>query len=214
MSNNFNQSSTGVNIEESIFYDNDMSSINFNENIEQVRINGHEYFLYINYGNLNSDICIDDLLTFDTSSLDLDAQIQLDNDLSYMDLEETINTLESHDIPYTKHYTMITVTGYSQGDNGDVIVMHKLKEVWGVKQLDMDSIKEDLANYFYNTPLRAIVTINDEEYPLDELDGYYNFDYDKEEVIKALIHDTPDSIDKVALRAELDKVIPTEPKYY
>ena len=44
--------------------------------------------------------------------------------------------------------------------------------------------------------------------------GSINFNYDKEEVIKALIHDTPDSIDKVVLRGELDKIIPTEPKGY
>ena len=47
-SNNFNQSSTGVNIETNIYYDSDMSQINFNESF--VKISDRKYF-FTDFGN-------------------------------------------------------------------------------------------------------------------------------------------------------------------
>ena len=231
--NNFNMSSTGINIETNIGYDEIMGQINFDENINRVDVNGVEYFVYSDYGNIDTDISIDDLIKYDLESNTLlnDLKVyhnkedikkedyqeyfdMLEDDLSYMDLEEIQEVLYDMSVPYTTHYKIVNITGYSQGDYASVIILtDKLKEVWGVAKLNIVDVKQNITNYFYDTPLRAVVTVNNEDYFIEGYDGYYQFDYSKEEVIKALIHDTPNTINKTILRAELEKVIPTEPKY-
>lgn len=225
MSNNFNQSSTGINIEVSIFYDGIMSQINFDENIERVKINTYEHFVYIDYGNLSSDIDLDDLITYDIEKVDMTLYNEImggDFDLyeweNYIlpnyDLEELCEKLDLLKLPYKKHYHIITVTGYSQGDIEEVIILtDKLKELWGTETINLPNLKEEITHYFYDSPISAWVYINNEEYVIEEINGCYDIDYSKEEVINYLMSATPDAMNKDVLLSELEEIIPDEVEY-
>jgi len=228
--NNFNKSGTGINIECDIAYDTFQAQMNFDENIDRVKINGEEYYIYSDYGNIDTDIDIDDLITYDLNTVTHDKVEEyyenkihaifddypfdyedtlntIDNDLSYMDIHETINTLDLLGIKYTKHYETIAVTGYGQGDFATVLIIGNALEY------NLKALEAELTNYFFDTPIVARITINDEELYIEDYDGYYIDEYDKDKVIAWVMDNVTVKVDMSVLLLELDKVVPETLEY-
>ena len=137
----------------------------------------------------------------------------VESDLSYMDLEEIKSTLDLLGLDYTTHYDIVTVKGYGQGDTAEVIILtDKLKEAWGVDNINLDELKEEITHFFYDTPMIARVTVNDEEYFIEDYDGCYGVDYSKEFIINYITNliDYTHVENNLALRKELEKVIPCD----
>jgi len=239
--NNFNVSNSGINITTTIGYDTDLSQIYFDENIVRSE-NFDDFWIYTNYGNLDCKLGYDskkidyeDLYSCNESQENLEKLCKFlenefgadyNNILNYsindllgefsygMDLNEYDYFLECTGIYFKKHYKIISVSGYGQGDFADVIILTDvLKDIWGVNEIDINLLRVQISNYFYDSPAIVRVYINDIEY-IDTLDGLYieYGEYDKYDLIARILNEFKD-LDKIILMDELDEIIPNELDY-
>ena len=142
---------------------------------------------------------------------DMDVTEILEYYLSNNDLGELHEIIDCSGITYKKHYGIIEVVGYSQGDYAEVLILTDyLKEIWGSDKIDMNSVKGEIEHYFYDTPLFAQCEINGEEYIAETMDGYY-VEFDKEDFITDIV-DQFDG-DKKLLKDELESIVPTDIDY-
>jgi len=240
--NNYNQSSTGLNIDLNLSYDIFGSQTNFNENI--VRSNNFkDFFVYVDYDNLSyklgydpKKIDIDDLYKFDETRVnkikfmkhiinelgyiysdikDLSIRDMCNDHLEFNDINDLYCLILSSDIKYKKLYDVINITGYSQGDQASIIVLSDIFcKAWGCDTIDLDSLTEEIKHYFYDSPIIARITINDEEYYNEELDGMYlYYDEDQKEIFINEVIKYYNNLDPILLRSELEKIVPNELNY-
>jgi hypothetical protein len=238
--NNFNMSNTGLNVEVNIGYDQFMSQINFDENIDLIDIKNNEYFIYSYYGNIDTNIDLNDLFEFDLMDISLKAICTFNNldinncdeddrislieefenyQLSNLSLEEIEIAFNDLEIEYKKLYDVVSISGYNQRDNEDVIILtDQLKKVWGVDNINMEQLKTQLEHYFYDAPVIVWVTINDHDLYLS-LNGEYlewnELEYNKEDVIDEIIdqaigEEVITANDVELLRDELVKLLPVD----
>jgi len=231
--NNFNQSSTGINIDCNAGYDQDMSQFNFDENIARSE-KFKDYFVYINCGNMGSkNIDLDDLYKFDETRLNqvkfykflMNELGNFYSDLKELDIKDILvdmmysYTLEELDrliscsgIEYEKLYEIVSVTGYSQGDQADIIILTEvLKEVWGCEEINLDDLKTEISHYFYDSPMIVRCDINNEEFISEKFDGSYQ-EYDKNEFIEEILNNFKE-LNQDLLRSELEGVLPKSLEY-
>lgn len=256
-SNNFNTSSTGINIDFLIGYDEDMSRCNFDENI--YRFDNSDNFpaeyLYINYGNLKYELAniwkikpdnfrydmldFSDIITIDDTRQNtvlLKRFLISNSNYTYSDLngvcvyelfEDIVSNeyiedfsdklllLDNLSISYIKHYSIINVAGYSQGDARDVLILDNvLLKVWGCSKIDRVSLHDEIFNYFFDSPIIARATINDVDFISETYDGVYNnymtaTAYDRDILIKEVIANYP-TLDATILHDELIDILPIE----
>lgn len=185
---NFDQSSTGVNIEIDIRYDIQLSQIYFddfkNSNNDEMPVKFYRkhsdycvigditkpYYKKSELSNMKKCDLINLICQYDDSNFymnDAKKHELIEDLLSMVTWDRFIdNQLEQklwHDLDYTHE-----IVGYSQGDK--------------VKVLIIDSeynyiTKEYLTNIFYDCPISGIITIDDDEYYIDEyLDDIYSWD--------------------------------------
>jgi hypothetical protein len=98
---------------------------------------------------------------------------------------------------------VVSIVGHSQGDYSAVIVPTNLGYERGF------NFEEYFTNLFYNCPLYCRITVDGEEYYLDEELGYdYDTDKIEEVAFKLIKHDRKDEI-----ISWLSAHLPNQPKY-
>jgi len=207
--NNFDQSKSGINVSVRIYYDKELSQLDFNENF--IPLENH-FFLYTRYGELVSPSCenlckhvrkITDLIYETVSNRKMNvAKKRLEKFGISDEIEE-----ECKNNPYDKRYiifdylqnylepeqyydivdrefdfSIVTVTGYSQGDYAKVLIPKEFK----------DTPTEFLQRLIFDTPISVDININDKEYSgydygIDEYDE--DIDSIKDKLTKGLKKD-------------------------
>jgi len=225
--NNFDMNSKGINIIANIFYDECLSQDNFDRNCKLIDKN-KDFFIYTDYGNLSSDFYIslkeesrtdlEDVIEQEQiycgcsiDELDIqELQALIENELSYIDL---FFICKKYHLEIEQNYELLTIRGFSQGDILKIFVnIEEFEKVTGAVFNDIkESLKEDLINYCYKTPLTARITINDQEIYLDGIDGnYIYYDADtKKQIIEICLKSVSD-IDQDLLKEELEELLPEE----
>ena len=234
--NNFDESSSGINIEAFVYYDNEQSQRNFNDNF--TNIVGDTYW-YKTYDGIPKPECFEDLFTIEPpelqASLDiLNEQFYYNNDLTEddfdkdraweevmgnfsfpNDLSDFVEMLESYDIKHTKSFERTTSRGPCQGDYVEIFIPLQIRENYGLADnVDLvDNVQEDINHFLWDSPLVVRVTVNDEEYYSELFDGGYD-EYDMDEFIEEILnYFVNDELDMELLQSELEGLLPTEPNY-
>jgi len=195
--NNFDTSSTGINIEFNGRYDTYLSRINFEESFNICEELGYGCLIHNTGDDIKSvyelfsipenksvrDI-LKALLTYYDNPRDLISDcwwyVGYTRELSKDDIngfvrycldnEECLEFIKDN---YTTEYDDITVTGFSQGDI--VTVWYNTNHVKG----DISTIREQFTNIIFGTEIHGMLTINDKEYYItDYLKDYYWWDKD------------------------------------
>lgn len=207
--NNYDQSSTGTNIECSLFYDTMRSQMDFDENIKIIQHSGYRTFTigyYIDNGNVKDH----DDISFTLKGNENDIENALlaegyDRDeykamiegepfdilesaygeritlLNFEDFNKVYAPLEA--VPSKKLEKIIT-RGYSQGDYAEVYYCpDDLKEAWG-NEPDKSSVKKMIDHYFWDSPINAAVTVNDDEFNYWDQPDYDEYEWEREKFLK------------------------------
>ncbi|MDY0138252.1 MAG: hypothetical protein RBR50_01010 [Candidatus Izemoplasmatales bacterium] len=231
MSNNFDNNSKGISIECNIHYSTDIAQMDFDDSFSRI---DDSVYQYVDFGNI-SKLDTKDLISIHSNNKKSDLIDLLDYFHSYdyditwsknelidfiysLDFKELYtkswsnnNDIENY-IKVTKRYEVITSRGYNQGDIADIIIPHKLADIWGIDKKDlMQGLQEQISHFLWDCPINGAITINDVEWNVDEiLDDRY--EYDKDKIISHIVANS-DIEDKELLKSELDKVIPYEIGY-
>lgn len=161
MINNFDMSSSGVNIELDIFYDRDMSQIYFDDLIYGCY---HQTIIFrSNRGELDYIVFFEDP----------DNLINKYNNRTIREhYTDIYNNMEWHDIPYD-----YISRGYNQGD-AIKIIYHDIDE-------DERINHETIDNIIWDSPISVIIEIDGVELYDIEYDEY---NYNPDEIIKSIIN--------------------------
>jgi len=228
--NNFDTSSTGINIEGSFFYDTDISRMYFDETFDKIKngllfYNGHDqikddvsFTVKGNKSNLIEflNMYVGDYDWKDNSKSELLDEVINNLDVSLENFETISNDLKDYRIelvPSTPIEKIIT-RGYSQGDYLEVLYFpEKLKELWG-NDVDESSLQTDIDHLCWDTPIYGNVTINDVEF-LYEGDPY---EWEREKYIKSIIEHYEGIKDHKPIKmetliSELEEIVPKEITY-
>lgn len=217
MPNNYDQSSTGVNIETSVFYDTGLSQKLWRDNFEKIE---EDNYFYIDDGQVSIP---DKTITINGDDAEIERayvyfvngedKTLADKKQALLDcIEPSLDNLEreneylrkqgfdlSFDVP---NLLSIVSIGYSQGDYArvwyDPVALEKL---WG-KFPNQSELKRLFDHLFWDAPIYGNVTINGEDYSYSELmpDEY---DYDREEYARIVAEKA--GIDKALLLPLLHK---------
>ena len=180
--NNFDTSTTGINIEFMGCYDSHIAMHEWQENFKS--INDNVYF-YTDYGQLNfNDITFrikgtihekrkyirdnHQSIKLKANEVEYDLLFCIGHDLLdlYCDKDNIFNGYKLEIVPSTP-LTAVTVRGYSQGDTATVYYSPAMfKKLWGKAPIESE-LRKDFTHYFRDSPILATLTINGSEY-------YYN----------------------------------------
>jgi hypothetical protein len=201
MKNNYNQSTTGINIETSIFLDSDLTQWNFDDNFKTIESDifhsRDQELIYTNFGNLSNDfdfyisnktsknnllfLCkylfddISELKYFDKQMLIDEIETEFYHNYYFEEIKQLI---EKYDIKsFLDDYIIIESKGYSQGDFARVFINYKeYKKVTGYKGTKTNLEKNLLTlidSMLWDCVITARLEINEEEYIM-QIDGFYN----------------------------------------
>lgn len=219
--NNFDQSSTGVNLELSCIYDTYMSRIDFDDNFTRE----DDQLLYTDFGqcgknfekNYTQDITVKDYFKLICKELYFNDVKDCFSDLHYsygklkecsiQDLNDFVWDMyqcnnsydEFMEENFTPEFDVLISTGYCQGDYQEVIIPMDYWKVHGIERTEkrLKDLSDHIDNLLWDCPVCCRLEIDGEEYFLDEyLDNIY--DYDKNLIVekfkKDLQHDKKDLI--------------------
>jgi hypothetical protein len=160
-------------IETNLYYDIGLSQIIFDENFKSLT---DDSFLFLDYGNLKDNFDKEDFFIIDYENTKkrninkLKVYLADDfynsnyirdhsfNDLiciffNYGDLDDLEKLLNDYNISYKKTYSIVYITGYSQGDTAQILTnKEEYKKLCGT-DFKEDEFKEYFTNLFYKTPL-------------------------------------------------------------
>jgi len=234
--NNFDQSSSGVDVVVSLFLDLDLSGINFNDSMEHLRGDSYQY---IDYGNVKGFEDFDDMFEISTenpirkfTTALVREGMQEDftgckswddfyNDFMMEfsfpeDLPEFVEILEVYDIDHKCKFDRKVVSGYSQGDVAEVFIpVDQMRTELGIADdiADEDIVDDEhIKNLCFDAPLSFRVEVNGEEY-CPEIDGMYlnsPNDYDKDDSITEICTAFHNDVDVAILREELQELLPED----
>ena len=202
--NNFDKSSTGIDIEFSGYYSGDRASCDFEESLEVVQ---HESYrvssvlYYRNYGNVDGYKEIGfhvvgtkpqlvEYLMYHyahetktgymkwTKDDLLDAvEDALYDERSLINYREENKNLVEYglEIVPSKKLEWVESRGYSQGDYAEIVYCPEdLKSAWGC-EVNESELRKEFNHLLWDAPISATLTINGEEYQ------YFDFDLDEYE---------------------------------
>jgi len=230
--NNFDQSSSGINIELFLGYDIYSAQINFEDNFEPIKDN---FIFYKDYGNmeLNENLVsyfnIEDTkqnrkgLLKALHSLDYFSYYKLDafnvenliNEIVYgyalYQLEEIEDLLIENNVKFTTNFEYIEISGHNQRDYHTILV--DKKQFKAINGIDFDSkvYSPIFKNYCYDSPLNCHAIINNKDYYSETFDWQY-IHFDKEIFIMDIIKQVK-NIDIELLTKELEDLVPEEISY-
>lgn len=234
MPNNFDQSSTGINIECNVFYDSLRAQDLFRENFDYIESDNRfkaDLYWYRDYGNIAGFESVKftlkatraELLRYGHDNINYDDYTDEElqehiadyvglNICSYFSDTDMFKDFDIEAVPSTP-IKRVLVRGYIQGDASYVIYAPELlKEAWGREDVPSDSeIVAPFVNYFYDAPIYGTCTINGEEYPYYDCEPKSDYEYDRARWIDHILahHAAPEGL----TREMLESVIPQEPSY-
>ena len=220
--NNFDTSSTGVNIDAVCYYDTIQGADNFQTFISEQHSDGNTLYIY---GYANSILTIGDFCKFapHVKKQDLvDLADELPDwdggDYTMSELREMILKanpamilnpywVESSAISIKPEYTLQRTVGYSQGDIERVLVPSG----------DLND-RGFIDHLFWDLPVYCRVEINGYDYYWDELfeidpDYLCEYDWDKEKMINYVCSNLKDGIDSNYVREVLESILPETPDW-
>lgn len=177
--NNFNQSNTGTNIEFFGCYDNNLSYIYFKENFERLK---DDLYFCIDCGNVQTPQTVGDVFKIarNVRKSDLLNVAGWDSDTKQDIIDEILNSdLKDYEdfkqvLTLKPKYEIKETRGYSQGNFATVI----LNKEYSYSDNTLDHL-------FWDSPVYARFTINDQEYNYDEYD-LDSYDWQRDEFLKAV----------------------------
>lgn len=232
--NNFDNSSSGVNIECAAFYDTDRSRYDFEENFKVIQFSGYRttsVLYYVGNGNVpdNDDISfsvkgkksakVDYLATelnytkkeirswdIDTIDTEILGQYEDVNLINYARdrMPDAPNGLE-----FVPNKNLITVAscGHSQGDYAVIIYCpDDLKKTWG-NEPKQNELQRLFNHYLWDAPIFALFTINDVEYRYDDMPDYDEYKWERDKFLKYVSEQSGVPIDT------LEPLCPEDPSW-
>lgn len=227
--NNFDVSSSGVNIECTAFYDTGKSRRDFEENFKILQHDGYRTSTkayYIDNGNVEDD----DAITFELQGTEDDIKAALKKD-GYEDDDDTAkDALEIFETSYGEKITLLnyedfnqvyaplsvkpskaiektTTRGYSQGDYAEVFYCPEdLEKCWG-KKPDESELQKIFDHLFWDSPVYATVKINDDEFSYWDQPDYDEYEWDREKFLKWVAEKSSVPFEK------LDDIMPVDPSW-
>lgn len=230
--NNYDISSSGINIETSVFYDNFLAQSNWDESFIEIKKDWiPQEYMFTAYDQLpDNRLELENLINLPDTKRNLtllryetvtrkgylyysevrDNYTVLELLKLLLDNGDTLELLDELDLEYTLNFKTITTRGYDQGDYTNVLIPTKtLSELWGCGQDKvMEGLQETIDNLFWDMSICCRVTINEEDY-YPECDGSY--EYDKDEVVEELLK-VVKGVDLAVLKRELEDTLPDEPR--
>lgn len=224
--NNYNKSSTGINIEGNFFYDNDLGRMYFKESFEEIK---DSLFLYTCNGEIKNDITFtvkgkkSDIVKYlDSIVMDFDWKDEskdtlLDevidrNNVSLSNYEEIKKELKEYGITLISSTPIekIITRGYSQGDYAEVLYFpEKLKELWG-NDVNESSLQEDINHLFWDLPIYGSLEVNGVDFHYEE----NLYEWEREKFINTIMEQyKPLEGFKGTFKNELEKLVPQEIPY-
>ena len=232
--NNFDQSSSGVNLELNISFDADRARMDFEESFHILQHSAHRQtsvLVFNQFGNFDvTGFTLTDLDNYHIAELstkqifkafyNYQYPTDIDHDLKCSYFEgikellqnlqiENLNTLDQSEIleaietdlycdqsfqeflknTFTCNYLIIDSRGYSQGDYSQIIIPAQV--LLSYKDQTLEQIENNLQDFIdhllWDQPLYARLTIDDEEFYIDEhLKNEYEYDQDE---IKQILTD-------------------------
>jgi len=210
--NNFDRSSSGVNLELSIDRDYDLSEMYFDDELAQVNDFNVNTFLFTG-GIISNEIDFTDLdlykinktkktlfidfikenisyYTSDLNNLSKDHFNKYFNKLTKGELLEIIENECSENLTEflvsscNPKFNIFSVCGYSQGDYAEVIILDSMLKEYNVKSFDefYEKMHDFIEHLFYDAPICARLEIDEKEFYIDE---HLNdiYSYDKDEIL-------------------------------
>lgn len=214
--NNFDMSSSGVNIDAVCYYDTIQATDNFRTFISEQHSGGNTLYIYGDSILTIGDFCKfaphvkkQDLVDLADELPDWDGSDYADYTMS--ELREMILKanpamilnpywVESSAISIKPEYTSQRTVGYSQGDIERVLIPSG----------DFDHGFID--HLFWDSPVYCRVEINGTEYYWDEI-CENEYDWDKEKMINYVCSNLRDGIDPEYVRKTLESILPENPDY-
>jgi hypothetical protein len=208
--NNFDQSSTGVNIELSAHYDGDLSRHYFDDAFFEV--SGQLVYCEGNFSEFEKEFTftkkelesayIDQCTNWGRSELLSEYLSYTSASYSKATKQELIDFVQAQlyyradwikfceKAGFKGNFDTVESRGYSQGDYKEVIVPHKFWEAIGRKKYDM---RETIDRLIWDSPIYCRLTVNDVEFYIDQelKDGYQ---WDKNEALEIAKRLVPDDI--------------------
>ena len=230
--NNFDKSSTGVDIECICQYDSGRSRWEFEENIQIVQHDGYRTTsigYYIDNGNVKGHVDIkftvkgtrerkieyldeifsvtkEDIQTWDDATLDSEIMSYVEVTLIdyVMDRMDSIDGLE---FTPNKNLIVLTTRGYSQGDYAKVIYCpDDIEKAWG-RYPKQEDIQKMVNHYFWDAPIFAVMTIDGKEYDYQEMPEYDDYEWKRDKFLEYVAKES--GIE----REKLEKFVPEYPEY-
>ena len=209
--NNFDQSSTGLNVECTCFYDTDRSERDFRENFEVLQHSGYRtssVLYYIDNGNVPGHDEIKFIVKGDKAAkikfLEKECSFEAEEISSWDDdtidteilgnLEDLnlINYAEKKHFPVVdglefvpnKNLIVISSRGYSQGDYSTVIYCPEdIEKAWG-NAPDQNDIQKMVDHYLWDAPIYAQITLNENEFNIWDMDHHDDYTWDREKFVE------------------------------
>lgn len=237
--NNFDCSSSGINLEFSCFRDNDLSRLYF----EEAFIRDGDQLIYTE-GNFSEwekeytftleelkSALIDQLVGqfYALDELKADVKDHTGESWSKVKKQELVDYLiDDYFSPqcwlefcqkagFNPNFDIVISRGYCQGDYKEVIIPHKFWECIGVKKPEcvQSNLGDTIANLLWDSPIYCRLTINDEEYFIDQdMADCYNWDKSEALVIaEKQLGDDFTAEQKAYIMAWLVKNLPDCPDY-
>ena len=232
--NNFDQSSSGINIELFLGYDIDLAGINFEDNFELI---DSKFIFYKDYGNMELNENLDYYFNVEDTKENRKGLLKALHSLEYFtgfklecyttyylfqqllicsyavlkNLNEIKNLLSTNNVKFSTNFECVEITGYNQRDYNTILV--DKKQFKAVNGVDFDSkvYRRRFKHYCYDSPLSCRAVINNKEYYPETLDGQY-VEFDKEIFITDIIKQVK-NIDIELLTKELEDLVPEEVGY-
>lgn len=208
--NNFDTSSTGVNIECSVFYDLDRARRDFEDNFKILQHSGYRtssVLYYIDNGNVVDDDKIkflvkgdkaakikylveqtsfeaEEIETWDDDTIDTEI-LGYENDVNLINyaLDNMPDTPSGLEFVPNKNLVVIGSCGYSQGDYSTIIYCpDDLEKAWGNKPDEKD-IQKMVNHYLWDSPIYACFEINGDEFNIWDMPEHDDYDFDREKFL-------------------------------
>lgn len=215
--NNFDQSSSGVNLELNISFDADRANRDFEDSFYVLQYNSYRQnsvLVFNQFGNFDvTGFDIDDSENYDPKSYTVKElkRILLEDGYHFKDVMnmrkcDMIQELSGNEVfqDFLKEnakpkFLVMESRGYSQGDYSQIIIPCEVLESYKDQTLEqIENVLQDVIDHLlWDQPLYARLTIDDEEFYIDEhLKDEYQYDQDeiKQVLIDHLEHEQKEYI--------------------
>lgn len=239
--NNLDQSSTGVNLELNVTYDNDLSQMWFDDTFENIYREGgsliNNYsrvnvYLYTQYGNISNDFDLADIENYNVKKCTVKAlkdflkdELGMDKSLvnSLIKSELLAEVVDFHSynldglllafevLDIIPLYSVISTRGYCQGDYAEIILPFELFDNKEPTKEELNSYKKEVDQLFWDQPIYINFNINDEEFCINE---FLNdmYKYDQKEILQ-IVNDNLEHEKKAYIISWLEENLPSDPSY-